>query len=105
MCSNEELAARLDSIESIVQQSDRALRGSNGVTGIAADVELLKNEQQHIKSSLENELRHLVELIRVRDEKTVKWPDILWRFVAPVVVAISSSWLTAKLLLDSMARQ
>ena len=98
-----ELTKRLDALERIALENQRALRGSNGDAGLVADVRLLTQGVDHIKQFFENDLKHLSEILEEKETKTIKWMDLLKQFVAPILVSVLSAWLTAKLLIESLA--
>lgn len=88
MCTNEELKVELDAVKECSEQNRRALYGKNGTAGLIADVGFVKKDVNEIKT---NHLPHLKQdlekAIAILEDKSIKWKDVLERFLIPIVVA------------------
>jgi len=86
-----------------VDELYRAIRGYDGVPGMAADVISLKESYRNLSEKLLPSLKQeLIDVmcakLELKDQPNVKWPDLLKGLFYPLIVAITSSAVTALVL-------
>lgn len=100
MCSNEELGARLEIVESCVKQNNRALRGKNGDGGMVQKLGVMHTEMCAIKTILNKDITHLKNLLELRletqEEKAVNWIEIAKGWIVPVLLSVITAILVTQ---------
>lgn len=108
MCDDKAVAVEIQGLRKAVEknadgieQNNRALRGSNGNPGLAADVLSLKADMKTLK---ENDLPHMkndiLKEIKVLQEKALLWPvlgkvggNIITAIITALAVTALHAWL------------